>query len=163
MKNYLNITLLLILICSCSDVVENISENYWYRNEGGDMKQILSYNNKYIKNEIYGRVINYRSNSKFITVIQNPSYKDYIEMLGFNLRDDTLKYPSNSINEILKSEAEAKVVLKTNEYYKEIFKRDTNYWIIQLKNDSLIGPLDKIKFGTLMKQLNIPERLNLVN
>jgi hypothetical protein len=145
--------------CNNSDIYRELTGGYAYRDEGGEMKQILCGVN--YKNEIYGKVLSYDYNRKFIIVSQEPSLEDYIGMLSFYLRDDTVKYPTNDKDVLLKSEQEADSLIHSDSFYKSIFRNDINYWIIQITNDSLIGPLTKSEFEATRKELQIPDKLKL--
>lgn len=151
---------LLCISCHNSDIYKELTGDYAYRDEGGEMKQILGGSGSY-RNEIYGKVLSYDYNREFIIVSQEPSNRDYIGMLSFYLRDDTVKYPKNDKDVLLKSEKEADSLIANDPYYKKIFSNDTNYWIIQIARDSLIGPLTKLEFEVTRKEMNIPDKLKL--
>lgn len=160
-RNILMLVIALLSIsCHNSDIYKELSGGYAYRDEGGEMKQILGGIGIY-RNEIYGKVLSYDYNREFIIVSQEPSNRDYIGMLSFYLRDDTVKYPKNDKDALLKSEKEADSIIANDPYYKKIFSNDTNYWIIQISSDSLIGPLTKSEFEATRKEMNIPDKLKL--
>lgn len=52
-------------------------------------------------------------------------------------------------------------ILINDNYYKNIFSHDTNYWIIKFANDSLIGPLTKEELDITFNKLMISEKLRL--
>lgn len=154
------IILFVNISCQNSDIHKELKGNYFYRNEGGEMKQILV-NKGNFKKEIYGRVLSYDYNREFIIVSQIPSKSDYIGMLSFYLRDDTVKYPEDDKDIMLSSEKEADSLIAHDPYYQKIFANDTNYWVIQIAHDSLIGPLTKSEFEIIRKELKIPKSLKL--
>ena len=165
---------ILILFCfistffffnSCSsDYATELSGNYFYSEEGGEIKQILNHkNNSNYKKDIYGKVIDYDFNYNYILVLQEPNYNDYITMIGFYLRVNLKKYPTNSYEETVQSEKEADSILTNDEYYKKVFKNKINYWIINNKIDSIFGPYSKQEYYIIRKKLGVPESLYLKN
>jgi len=91
------ITLLVITTVSAcipnSDDYHDLSGDYFYRNEGVHVKQIICHLPN--RGEIYSEVIGYNYDLNFIIVAQKPIYSDYRQMIGFNLRDNLKKYPKN--------------------------------------------------------------------
>lgn len=146
--------------CNNRDLEKKLVGRYYYRDEGGEMKQILAYTGS-SHNEIYGKVLSYDYDNEFIIVSQEPSSEDYIGMLSFYLRDDAVKYSKNDKDALRKSEKEADSLMKNNKYYQSIFRNDTNYWIIQIANDSLIGPFTRSEFEKTRKEMEIPDKLKL--
>ena len=82
-------------------------------------------------------------------------------MIGFDLRDDLKKYPTNSLEEQIQSEKEADSILKYNPYYKLIFAHKINYWIIVNKNNEVLGPFTQAEYKSKRKELNIPENIEV--
>lgn len=142
-----------------SDSTEDLSGQYFYREEGTHVKDILSYvpNRK----EIYSEIVHYDFNPDFIIAEQKPIYNEYKAMIGFNLRANTKKYPTNSETEVIQSEKEADSILKNDPYYKSILAHKINYWIIVISSNQMLGPLTKQEYEKKRKELNIPGRLGL--
>jgi len=82
-------------------------------------------------------------------------------MIGFYLREDTVKYQINDKVSFVKSEHEADSQIKKGTFYQHIFANKINYWIISIARDSLIGPLTKAEFALVSKRLKIPGELKL--
>lgn len=158
LRNLLGVVVCICLYsCSSSDNTEELSGNYFYTDEGGNAKDILCHlpNRK----GIYAQVLAYDYNADFIIAVQQPNYKEYKTMIGFNLRDDLKKYPINSSNERIQSEKEADSILKHDPYYKLIFAHKINYWIIVNKSKEVLGPLTQVEYQSKRKELNIPENI----
>lgn len=51
-------------------------------------------------------------------------------------------------------------VLTNNEYFKNIFARELNYWIIVKKNREILGPYSFDEYKAQRKELNMPESLH---
>lgn len=149
-----------ILVNGCSrDYTEDLSGDYFYRDEGKDVKDILCHlpNHK----EIYSKVIGYDYNKDFIVAAQNPIYNEYRTTIGFNLRDNLKKFPSNSGEEIVESEKEADSILNHNPFYLSVFAHKLNYWIIYNKTQELYGPFTKSEYEYKRKQLRVPEDIQI--
>lgn len=144
---------------SQGDYTEELSKNYFYRDEGRDVKDILSH--RIDRRNIYSKILSYTYNSQFILAKQEPLYDKHKEMIAFDLRDDFKKYPNNSNEDRIKSERVADSILKNEEYYIKIFSQKINYWIILTKKDSLIGPLTKEEYLQKRQQLKVPQELQL--
>lgn len=151
--------LALTLIRCSSDYSDELTGDYFYRDEGGEIKQILSHTPN--RRNIYGRVTSYVYNSSFIIVLQEPSKPDHISMIAFDLRDELGKYPANTKEEILQSENEADSILKNDRYYTNVFANRVNYWIISHKNDTVIGPLSQSEYFVKRRELLVPDYLQL--
>ncbi len=162
MKKCTLVILCLILLGSCipnSDYTEELSGDYFYRDEGTHVKDILSHlaNGK----EIYSEVLEYTYNSDFIIAAQTPVYEEYVSMIAFNLRDDSTKYHGDSDETRMKSEREADSILKHDSYYLSIFKHKINYWIIAHKTKTTYGPLQKEEYLKKRKELHIPDWVSI--
>lgn len=156
------IAISLICFSGCipnSDSTEELSGHYFYRDEGAHVRDILSHISN--RKEIYSEIIRYDYNSDFIIAEQRPVYNEYKTMLGFNLRDNLKKYPTNSAKEVIQSEKEADSILKNDPYYKAIFTHEINFWIIVNKSNELLGPFTKGEYEKKRKELNIPENVDI--
>lgn len=177
----------LLGITSCDR--NNNSESYYYldKDEALDVGypygsmiykslQEYSFNNILITSN----VLEFKQNSQYVVAKQNldmgllrkwisESIESFIGSNGYNgerkelefynyVLPDTLllKYDNSdsSINYL------TNMVLQSPRVQK-IRQNDTNYWIIQIANDSLIGPLTKSEFETTRKELQIPDNLKL--
>lgn len=163
-KNYnlflLRILLLCFFILNCSsDYFQELSGSYFYLCEGENNKSIISHlpNRK----SIFPKIIEYEYNSDFIIAIQQPDYQEYIHMVAFDLRSDTIKYPLNSAGDIIKSEFVADSLLKFNEYYVKIFANKINFWIIAHKQKQVYGPFKREEYLLKRKEVGIPNSLRL--
>lgn len=142
-----------------SDDAEELSGNYFYRDEGTHVKDILCHLPG--RKEIYSEVIGFDHNNDFIVVAQKPVYQEYRTAIGFNLRNDLKKYPTNSGEEIIRSEEEADSILKKDDFFRSVFAHDINYWIIDNKTDQVYGPFTKTEFEEKRKVLNVPGTLQI--
>ena len=151
--------LLVSVKCNMSDNAQELSGQYFYRDEGTEMKQILSHlpNRK----EIYSTIIDYDFNSHFIVAVQKPNYEDYKNMVGFKLRDDLKKYPTNSEKDVAQSEGEADSILKNDPFYKNILAHKLNYWIIVNERDTVFEPLTKQEYQNMRTKLEIPKSVRI--
>jgi hypothetical protein len=164
-KNKPTIFLLVLFIeisifgCNYSDEHIKLSGDYFYREEGKHAKDIISSrpNNR----SIFAEIIAYDYDSDFIIAIQYPNYEEYKTQIAFELRRDVNKYPTNSNEERLQSEIIADSILKNDSYYRSIFNRKVNYWIISHERNQLYGPLSKKEFSIKRIELEVPENLKL--
>lgn len=143
-----------------SDSSRELSGGYFFRDEGEHNKDILCHLPG--RPEIYAEVIGYGFDSEFIVAAQKPNYDAYKTMIGFILREDTTKYPGNTADQVIESENVADSILKNNRYYQLIFDNKINYWIITHKDKKMFGPFTIREYKARRKELNIPEKLNIV-
>lgn len=149
-----------IVLHGCnSDNTEDLSGGYFYRDEGGNTKDILCRlpNRK----GIYSKVTGYDYNADFIVAVQRPNYEEYKTIVGFDLRNNLKKYPTNSLEERVQSEKEADSILKHDPYYELIFAHKINYWIIVNRSKEVIGPLTQIEYQSKRRELKIPENIEV--
>ena len=119
-------------------------------------------------------VIKCRFDNNYIVAIQIPmksiirkSIKESLEIWCHFNRGDTgwIQLPNDSLSSIemclvLERDYKGNLdsmtenILKDN-YYTELFKRDTNFWIISKKIDSLMGPFSFIEYKAALKTLGI--------
>lgn len=152
--------LTLFIACSSQgDRTEELSKNYFYRDEGRNVKDILSH--RIDRRSIYSKILSYTYNSQFILVLQEPLYDKHREMIAFDLRSDFKKYPNNSNEDRITSERVADSILKNDGYYLKLFSKKNNFWIIITQNDSLIGPLTKEEYLHKREELGVPKELQL--
>lgn len=163
MKVILTRSMIIMCCCfffvRCSDSKEELSGNYVFINEGQDNRFIISHLPG--RKNIYGNVLNYNFNAQFIIARQQPIFDEYKSKLAFDLRDDLIKYPENSLEDIKKTEALADSILKNDSYYKNIFSNKINYWIIDHKRNLFLGPLTFKEYKHKFKELDIPKSLEL--
>jgi len=166
-KIYLELSTLLgclTLLVGCipnNDGSEELSGQYFYRNEGRDVKDILCHNPNH--QEIYSKVLDYAYNSDFIVAVQEPIYNEYKVMIGFNLRNTLSKYSKNLKDDVDKSEKEADSILVNDHFYQSIFKHEINYWIISNKTQLVFGPLTKEEYEKKREELMIPQSLQIID
>jgi len=154
-----SIMLLLQLIGCSGDRTEELSGDYFYRVEGPTAKDILCHSDSC--KSIYANVISYNFDGNFIIAAQQPIFSAYVNMVGFELRNDLKKYPTNSIEEIEESERIADSLLKHDPYYIKIFSRSLNYWIISHKDKQLYGPFSNEEYLQKRRELGVPNSLEL--
>lgn len=152
---------LAIALAACSDSKEDLGGNYLFIDEGQANKIIISKNSS--DKAIYGKVVEYAYDDKFIVAKQRPDFNDHKSKLAFELRSDIEKYPNNSENDIITTKALADSILRNDNFYKRIFSRDINFWIIVIEEDTLIGPLSSSEYLDVRKRLNVPKKLTLLN
>lgn len=142
-----------------SDEAEELSGGYLYRSDGGTTNELLG--GKGLKSSIHGQVLRYRYNADFIVAVQRPVYQEYRAGLGFDLRDDLRKYPTNSQAERVASERVADSLLTHDPYSSSIFVHKTNYWIITHGPRKVYGPLTYPQYVQQARTLQVPDRLAL--
>lgn len=156
------IILFLLLITSCggaSDFYEELSGGYFYRDESNDTKEILGHDKS--KQNIFPKVISYAYNKNFIIAAQEPLKEEYIISLAYEFRTTNSTYAKNSKEDIEKSEIIADSIIQNNEYYKSIFSRKINFWIISHNTKKVFGPLSLDEYIIKRKELGVPEELKL--
>jgi len=150
------------VIISCqSDCNKDLSGNYFYRDEGEDVKQIISHTSSRLNYQIFSKIICYDNNNDFIVAMQSPLKSDYTNMITFYLRDNIDRFPDNSKYQQIQSEKVADSLLKYDVYYRKIFSNKVNYWIIRISNDSIYGPLNENEYYYLRSALGVPKSLKL--
>lgn len=145
--------------CGNSDEAEELSGGYLYRDEGGNIKELLSGRAGMVS--IHGKVVRYRYNAEFIAAVQHPVYEEYRTGLGFDLRDDERKFPTNSAAEQAASERVADSLLTHDPKYRALFIHKTNYWIIAHHPGKVYGPLTYPQYVQQAQSLQVPNRLML--
>jgi hypothetical protein len=149
---------LVLLFDGCgSDYTEELSNGYFYRNEGRTTKDILSHRPD--RRQICGKVISYDYNADFIIALQEPSFEQHALMLKFDLSDDFEKYSGSDQDNVIEEKVDS--IMKNDVYYKKMFLRSTNYWIIANRIDSVIGPLSETEYLEKRRELRVPRRLKL--
>lgn len=146
-------------LSQCSDSQQELSGDYSYIDEGVTDKFIIS--EVSASKAIYGKVIDYNFNDQFIIAIQRADFHAYKSKIAFELRNDIRKYPDNSVEDVRVTEVLADSILTHDPYYKRVFSRDTNYWIIMVKSDSLVGPLSFDEYLIIRERLGVPESMNV--
>lgn len=178
-SNLYRIAILLVII-SCNPGVyhERLSEGYYYsepgignnyinKNTGVPKKtDALSYIHL-AKQNIYPKVTHYQYNRDFIVAAQKPNKKGHSYLLGFDLefyfhekhgvKEDRSEKEIYTLHEE-KGKVMADSLLRNDPYYKNIFLRNVNYWIISHKLDSLYGPLTKEEYIEKYKKLEMPKK-----
>jgi hypothetical protein len=157
-----SIFLSIFFIVGCfpnGDIADELPGDYVYIEEGRDDKVILCH----IPNhqEIYPEVIGLNYNAKFIVVAQKPRYEGHCQYISFNIRCDSKRYPTNSSEEVVRSDKEADSVLNHSPFYASVFKNSINYWIISTDRYELFGPYNKKEYEEKRVELNVPGYLEI--
>ena len=179
-----------------SDDYHELGSGFNYIGEGGDSHYItggdIAHNTL-----IYGNVLKYNSDDKFIIIEQNPSYEEYKDKIGFDLGSDYYSYHDfitdstrykrgqireqvdkirkftplystlkmrgtsfdNNESDMAKCGIVADSILRTNQYYQDIFRCRRNYWIINKESNTGYGPVDSLRFVQQCKRLGINLKL----
>jgi hypothetical protein len=153
------ILMVCIFGCNTSDETKELTGGYFYQDEGDNSKYIINHLPN-VKG-IYAKVIAYDYDSQFIIAAQQPIYEDIKSKIGFELRNNLKKYPTNSRDERVKSEKEADSILKIDPYYKSLFLNKINYWIIRGENKKIYGPLTRQEYIELRLKLGVSKNLEL--
>lgn len=115
--------------------------------------------------DLYNRYTTYASyladtnifNKKEWSSLKGHIESDSVNYRIFHSRGASLENDSMDIHI---SHSIADSLIHNDPYYKNIYSRSENYWIIINVRDSLIGPLTKEEFLIQRKQLNIPDKLD---
>lgn len=155
------ITVMLISVvcfsCNFSDVTEDLPGGWVYASEGKGYEEIYSNRRKH-PNLIFSSVYKYSFNDDYILALQRPNYEIAKIIIASDLRITQMRVDtSKEIYE--KSLRMADSVLENDEYYKRIFSSTSNYWIIDIKQDTVYGPLKKKEYLRIKKKKNIPLEL----
>lgn len=177
----------LLGITSCDR--NNNLESYYYLDKGEALDVGYPYGaivykspEEYLYRDVIigGNVLAFKQNSKYIVAKQNldiellekwiiEDIKSFIGSNGYNGERRELKFynyvlPDTLLLKYDNSDSSisylTNMVLKSSPV-KKIRQNDTNYWIIQIANDSLIGPLTKSEFEITRKEMQIPDKLKL--
>jgi hypothetical protein len=147
--------LLLLLLSSCiSDYTEELSGNYFYLNEGGEIKQILSHTSG--RTEIYGKVTSYNHDDNFILAMQIPSWENYRDMIAAKLGQGI-----KNQKELNENRQKADSIMKTDAFYEKLFSNNINYWIISHSENKTYGPMGIGEYLQARQTLNVPAQLRL--
>ena len=146
--------------CNQGSLTRRLSGEYTYHDAGNGYKDIIKHKNvenitidrnlEYLKENIYSEVLYYCYNKDFILVKQKPNKKYHIIAVSFELED---VYSSS------RSDFLADSLINNDIYYKQIFDNEINYWIIDNKNEILLGPLQKNEYLNKRNDLEIPQEL----
>lgn len=159
MKNFaIAIIILLLYSCNLSDVTEDLPGGWVYISEGTGYAYIYLnqrlHDEKKIKNTIFPNVAKYQFNEDYIIAMQRPNKKLSVQFIAIDLRIKLMKGDTTE-ESYQKSFIIADSILDNNEYYKQIFSSVSNYWIVDIRKDTVYGPLTKKKYLTLKKRKNI--------
>jgi hypothetical protein len=156
MKNLHRLSLIfMLLLSSCiSDYTEELSGNYFFLDEGAEMKQILSHPPG--RTEIYGKVTSYNHDDNFILAMQIPSRENYRDMIAAGLGPG-----SKNQKELNESRQKADSIMKTDPFYEKLFSNHVNYWIISHTENKTYGPMTVDEYLRARQRLNVPPQLRL--
>ncbi len=164
MKKILAFSILLIIF-SCgagwSDVLNNLGDGYYYLGEGSPSNYIYRSNNinstSIDRVIIYPNVSCYDYDQDYIVVFQNPNYDEIINIIMSEKRMG----PYINQNERKLAEEKADSILESESKYRELFFRDTNYYILSKKDYQVYGPLSKEAYLNKREELKVSEDLVL--
>lgn len=154
---------MILLLISCgagwSDIIIDLENGYFYNGEGtpvnyifyGKKNQDKSWNID--KRIVYPNVSDYDYNKQHIIVLQNPNHRAIINTI--------ISGPFYSEGERKLAEKKADSILKNDPYYKKLFSRKTNYWIISKKDHQVYGPYSKPEYEAKRKELKVSKKLIL--
>lgn len=158
MKNGCILIVFFLFSCNLSDEVQSLPGGWVYMSEGTEYAYIYLnqrlHNEKKIQNIIFPNVAKYQFNEDYIIAIQRPNKELSVQFIAIDLQVELMKGDTTE-ESYQKSFIIADSILDNNEYYKEIFSSVSNYWIIDIKKDTVYGPLTKKKYLTLKKRMNI--------
>jgi hypothetical protein len=138
----------------CSDYNEELSGNYFYRDEGEYSKEIVCHSAGANKG-IFGKVISFDYNSNFIIAAQIPSFDDYEAWIQFHYFYDSDYKDSIEKNEIQMSYHQKGTL------YDKLFSHEINFWIISHEDKQIFGPLTLDEYLRKRRELNVPESLEV--
>lgn len=129
---------------------------------------------------ITSNVSKFKQNSQYVVAMQNldtgllrkwisESIENFIRHDGYNGERAGLKFYDYVLPDTLLlkyDNSDSSIAYLTNMVLKSSFiqkirQNDTNYWIIQISNDSLIGPMIKSEFEITRKEMQLPDKLKL--
>ena len=159
-KIYIQLSIALIFtffVQNCtSDYDEELSGNYFYEDEGGELHSIVSHLPNRIG--ILPTVLDYDYNKDFILAVQQPYYQSCRDELAGKLNPGDYY---RSTEDIIKFQKLADSLIKYDAYYQKILSHKINYWIISNKENHVYGPLTLKEYFDKRKELHIPENLTI--
>ncbi len=184
MKKILLYTLT-VLIISCNS--DTSSENYYYYNDDLDKSApfgtfVYKSTQPFVFNKILitTNVTGFRQNSKFVVARQELDtsllrkwiyleIEAFVRLKGYNGESNSLSFynyilPDTFLLRFENNDSNINYLTRTvleSPKIQKLTRNDINYWIVQKRNDSMIGPLTKSEFDELCIQLNIPHKLRL--
>ncbi|MBK7986634.1 MAG: hypothetical protein IPK11_06920 [Ignavibacteria bacterium] len=153
MKNGCILIVFFLFSCNLSDEVQSLPGGWVYMSESRGAEGIYS-NKKTLKNTIFPSVAKYDYNDDYIVALQRANREIVTLYVAADLRIKLMKGDTTE-ESYQKSFIIADSILDNNEYYKEIFSSVSNYWIIDIRKDTVYGPLTKKKYLALKKRMNI--------
>jgi hypothetical protein len=186
MKYIISILSVILALPSCEN--SNIVNRYYYLSKDkakdvgypyGSMIYKSNRENVYDDIIIQADVLQYSNDKEYIMIVQKPSKeiirKELIDDIKFwnnyyvsNKKDSTIKIlhtmvSLKEINSLMNSKKELNEnvdsITENESYYKKLFTNEINYWIICIKNDSLIGPLSEREYYSKKSELGISNKL----
>lgn len=177
------------LSCKTHSGVVTIVNGFSFHNDGGNRKILTDMAQNHRLN-IYENVVSYDNDERFIIVRQIIDREQYRTSLAFFLYQSYLHYSedlksesqenmtfTDSLNHALFTEYGASFnntsedidislriadsLLDNHPYYSNIIINKVNYWIIDVVNMKLHGPLNKKDFLNKRKLLNIQDALRV--
>jgi hypothetical protein len=186
-KFYLINLIVISLAISCGKMIN--SENYFYLSEFEALDVGYPYgaivyksSEEYLYRDVIigGHVLLFKKDSKYVVAKQaldiimlrkwiSESIEGFINFKGYNGEKRELKFydyvladtlllkydnTDSSVNYLTNLVLESPIIQKAKQ-------NGINYWIIQIANDSLIGPLTKPQFEHIRNEMKIEDRLKL--
>jgi hypothetical protein len=178
--------------CNMSDSVEELTGEYTFVHEGETHNFIVGKHTIYADVIDYSYDDNYilacqiPNKEMYLSQLQSSLWSDYFCYNSY-LKDSTSEKFNKSRNEILKDSVISKVfknrkvsfqntsedikkgeeiadsIIKNNPFHKKVFSLKKVYWIIEIKNNLLIGPLSKDEYDLKRKELKLSEEFKLKN
>lgn len=157
-KNGCILIVFFLFSCNLSDEVQSLPGGWVYISEGTEYAYIYLnqrlHNEKKIQNIIFPSVAKYDYNDDYIVALQRANRVIVTLYVAADLRIKLMKGDTTE-ESYQNSFIIADSILDNNDYYKEIFSSVSNYWIIDIRKDTVYGPLTKKKYLTLKKRMNI--------
>jgi len=173
-----------------SDSSEKLSGDYTFVHKGKDYNYLIGthtiYPNviDYTSDENYILACQKPNKELYRSMLQGDLWVDYVIYNSYMKDSTTEKYYKtrteilkdstifkifkhrkvsfeNSIEDIRKGEEIADSIIENNPIHRKVFSNERTYWIISIKNDSLIGPLTKSEYLVGRKTLELPKDLEL--
>ena len=191
-KIIIALSCILLFSCNMSDSSEELNGGYTFVHEGENYNFIYGkhfiypnvieykYNKDYIvasqkpNKDLYKSLL--QSNLSGNYSAYNSYLKDSLTEKYFKSRREILKDSSiskiyknrkisfeNTEEDIRKGNEIVDSILKNDPIHKKVFSQSKTFWVILIKNDSLIGPLTSEEYQQVVKKIRIPKELFVKN
>jgi hypothetical protein len=154
--------MMLLLACDCTG---HKSDYYSKDLGGGRYCYVSDWSGHYLesyKNCVWPEVSDYSWNEAFIVAAQHPKYETAKYFLYSEMRiNGDKRIDERTYTDVDQRERFIDSIAKTDPYYAKIFSGKVNYWIIEIKNDRIYGPLSKEEYVKVRQDLRIPKNVKL--